>query len=632
MLIPNKNTPRWLIFLIDLVICVVAFAVAYLLRFEFNPPQIEIDLAIRFFPIFLAVRALSFFLGKTYAGIIRYTSTQDAQRIFITILGGSLVFVIANQLRYSVFDGIYFIPNSVIAIDFLMTLFAMIASRILVKVVYLELKSPVRSKKNVVIYGAGEAGLITKQAIDRDLESGVNVIAFIDDEKNKSGKKIEGASIYHSSKAEEFFSQGKVDEMIISIQNLGPERKAMMIDLALAYDVKVLNVPPVRKWINGELSLRQLREIRIEDLLGRSAIKLDNPEVRKMLHGKKVLVTGAAGSIGSELVRQIAAYEPEHLILFDQAESPLYDIEFEMKAMGTASFCSFVIGDVRQEDRVRRLMEAYQPEIVFHAAAYKHVPLMEVNPTEAILANVLGTKNVADQAVKHKVERFVLISTDKAVNPTSVMGASKRAAEIYCQSLNAQSETSFITTRFGNVLGSNGSVIPLFKRQIEAGGPITVTHPEVTRFFMTIPEAVELVLEAGVMGAGGEIFLFDMGESVRIMDLAKKMIRLSGLELGKDIEIKITGLRPGEKLYEELLANEEDTLATHHSKILKAKVREYPFEAVKLEIESLVALFSAQDNQALVSKLKSIVPEYKSENSEFKSLDVQAASSSKSED
>ncbi|MFT4683174.1 MAG: FlaA1/EpsC-like NDP-sugar epimerase [Yoonia sp.] len=621
MLLPTRNTPRWIIFLIDMIICICAFVSAYMLRFEFAPPQIEKDLAWAFFPLFLGVRAISFYLGKTYAGIIRYTSTQDAQRIFITIAAGSLAFALANQVKYRFVDQAYFIPNTIIIIDFLASLFILIASRIAVKVAYMELKSPVKSKKNVVIYGAGEAGLITKQAIERDSQSGINVSAFIDDDKQKSGKKLEGASIYHFSKAPEYFAQGKIDEIIISVQQITPERKAAVIDLALKYNVRVLNVPPVRRWINGELSLRQLREINIEDLLGRSAISIDNQEVRSLVHNKRVLITGAAGSIGSELARQIAAYKPSKLILFDQGETPLYEIEQELKAKGLHSHCDFVIGDIRQQDRVNRMMENYLPQVVFHAAAYKHVPLMEDNPSEAILANVKGTQNLADAAHHYNVERFVFISTDKAVNPTSVMGATKRVAEMYVQSLNALSECAFITTRFGNVLGSNGSVIPLFKKQLENGGPITVTHKDVTRFFMTIPESVELVLEAGMMGNGGEIFLFDMGASVKIYDLAEKMIQLSGRTLGKDIEIKITGLRPGEKLYEELLASEENTIPTHHQKILKARVREASFEEVRGEVQKLIRLFGQQDNTKIVMQLKVLVPEYRSNNSEFEALD-----------
>lgn len=625
-LLPSKNTPRWIIFLIDLGISVGAYLAAYLVRFEFAPPKLEVALALAFLPIFVVVRALSFYVAKTYAGIIRYSSTQDAKRILLTLFFSSLTFFLLNQAKMFAGDGRFFIPNSIIIIEFLVSLFTMITTRIAVKVVYLEVKSPTRSRSNVVIYGAGEAGVITRQAIERDTQSGAAVIAFLDDDKRKSGKAIDGASIYPAAKAEELFSQGKVDQLIISIQDLPTEKRRAMVDLALRYNVKTLNVPPVRQWINGELSFRQLREIRIEDLLGRSAIQLDNPQVAEMIRGKRVLVTGAAGSIGSELARQISAYRPDALVLFDQAETPMYELEQELKANDLAQSCAFVIGDVRQKDRLRRLMEAFHPELVFHAAAYKHVPLMEDNPTEAVLANVLGTKNLADLSHEFGVERFVFISTDKAVNPTSVMGATKRAAEIYVQALNQTSDCTFITTRFGNVLGSNGSVIPLFKRQIEKGGPLTVTHENVTRYFMTIPEAVELVLEAGTMGQGGEIFLFDMGESVKIIDLAHNMVRLSGLEPGKDIEIKITGLRPGEKLYEELLANSENTIPTHHKKILKARVRQASFDEVSKDISELIALFGQQNNQRLVQKLKHIVPEYRSENSDFKSLDAEPRS------
>lgn len=621
MILPTRNTPKWVIFLIDLLICTVSFGLAYLVRFEFKPPKIEVALALSFFPLFLLVRAVSFFVGKTYSGIIRYTSTQDTRRIFLTVTAGTLVFIAANLVKYHFVDRAYFVPISILIIDYLLTLVAMITSRIAVKVLYHELKSPTRTRSSVVIYGAGEAGVIAKKAIDLDTRANVAVLAFLDDDKNKSGKKIDGASIYHTSMAEDFLSLGKVDQMIISAQNLPTEKRRDIVDLALKYGIKVMNVPPVHRWINGELSLRQIREVNIEDLLGRTAIKLDNPQVKDLISGKRVLVTGAAGSIGSELTRQISAYRPDALVLFDQAETPLYELEQELKASGRDSACHFVIGDIRQEDRVRRLMEAFKPEIVFHAAAYKHVPLMEDNPSEAILANVKGTKILADLSHEYGVERFVFISTDKAVNPTSVMGASKRVAEIYIQSLNDQSSCSFMTTRFGNVLGSNGSVIPLFKRQIEKGGPVTVTHPEVTRYFMTIPEAVELVLEACTMGNGGEIFLFDMGQSVKIIDLAEKMVMLSGLTPGKDIEIIVTGLRPGEKLFEELLTNDENSLPTHHPKILKAKVRMVPFAQVGNDVGNLISMFGAQNNSALVAQLKQIVPEYRSENSEFKSLD-----------
>ena len=613
-----KHPPRWLIFSADVIISALAFVVAFLIRFEFHPPQIEIDLGIGFFWIFILVRGGSFYLGKTYAGIIRYTSTQDAIRIFTVLTLGSVVFCLLNQVRYRWLEGIYYIPYSIIFIEYLVTLFALVVCRIAVKVFYMELKTPSKAKTRVVIYGAGESGLITKRTIDRETASGVQVVGFIDDDKDKAGKKIEGASIYHSAKAEELLASGKVDQMIISIQKLSLEDKRRIINLALKHEVRVMNVPPVRRWIKGELSVRQIRDIQVEDLLGRQSIRLDNFNVRKHIEGKRVLVTGAAGSIGSEIARQLSAYNPEKLILFDQAETPTYDLELEL---GHLENVEIVLGDIRNRDRLFRLFDHAKPHVVYHAAAYKHVPLMESNPSEAVLTNVLGSKNLADLSNEFGIEKFVQVSTDKAVNPTNVMGASKRVAEMYSQALNEKSETAYITTRFGNVLGSNGSVIPLFKEQIGNGGPVTVTDQEVTRFFMTIPEAVQLVLEAGAMGEGGEIFVFDMGESIKIYDLAKQMIKLSGLELGKDIEIEITGLRPGEKLYEELLANEENTVSTHHPKILKAKVQTSDFQSIADSTDQLIELFDIQDNALIVQKLKAIVPEYVSANSEFTMLD-----------
>jgi FlaA1/EpsC-like NDP-sugar epimerase len=379
-------------------------------------------------------------------------------------------------------------------------------------------------------------------------------------------------------------------------------------------------VPSPKSWINGEFSTKQIAKIQIEDLLGRKPISLDVKKIESELKGQIILVTGAAGSIGSGMVRQIAKYAPSKLILLDQAESPLYDLENELLTEYNSLNYEIVIGDIRSFDRMKNLFDSFRPKYVFHAAAYKHVPLMENNPSEAVLTNVLGTRNLVDLSREIGVHKFVMISTDKAVNPTNVMGASKRIAEIYAQNADVKSETKFITTRFGNVLGSNGSVIPLFEKQIAQGGPITLTDDRVTRFFMTIPEACQLVLEAGSMGEGGEIFVFDMGESVKIVDLAKKMIQLSGLELGKDIEIKITGLRPGEKLYEELLAKDENSLPTHHPQILKAKIRGEHKGQLE-NINELIELFSSQDNEAIVTKMKSIVPEFISNNSMFEKLD-----------
>lgn len=616
-ILPTRNTPRWIIFLVDLGVSFVALIVAYSVRFEFNPPKIEIDLATAFLPIFFIVRIISFYIGKTYSGIIRYTSTQDTMRIFVVLTSGSVLFLIGNFIRYKFYDGNFFIPTSIIIIEYLLSLFAMIVSRIAVKVLYLELKTPSKASRRVVIYGAGEGGMITKRTIDRDSRADVEVIAFFDDDKSKTGKKLEGADIYHSSKFEEFLSSGKVDEVIIASIALDRQKRAQIIQSALKFDVKVRQLPPATQWIGGELSVQQIRNIKIEDLLGRDAIQLDSTIVGNNIKGKRILVTGAAGSIGSELVRQLLKFEPAKIYMLDQAETPLFELEQEINALDAAGVAVAAMGDVRNEDRMRRALEVFKPQIIFHAAAYKHVPLMENNPSEAIRVNVLGTKIMADLADEFGVESFVFISTDKAVNPTSVMGASKRAAELYVQSKNKHANTAYITTRFGNVLGSNGSVIPIFKKQIEEGGPITVTHQDVTRFFMTIPEAAQLVLQAAAMGKGGEIFAFDMGESVKIIELARNMIKLSGLTEGKDIEIKVTGLRPGEKLYEEVLSDKENTLSTPHPKILIAKVREYEYPEVQKEIGELIQLFDEQNNGKIISKLKQMIPEYQSTNLEF---------------
>lgn len=621
MFLPGKYAPRWIIFLIDVAICTVAFIAAYLVRFEFAPPKIEIALALAFIPWLLGIRMLSFYLGKTFAGIIRYTSSQDTVRIFYVITAGSIVFALLNQVKFHFIDGQYFIPYSIIILEYLLTLFAMIVSRIAVKVMYMELKTPDKARSRVIIYGAGESGMITKRAIDRDSRSGMEVFAFVDEDGSKSGKMLEGAEIFPLTKLDELYASNKVDEVIIAIPSLDKKKKSAFIEKALSANVRVSNIPPVKQWIGGELSVRQIRDIRIEDLLGRDAIRLDSAAVAKQVKDKVVLVTGAAGSIGGELVRQLLAYKPKLVVLLDQAETPIFLLENELSLAGHQGRFEVVMGDVRQLDRMRRMMAFFRPQIVYHAAAYKHVPLMESNPSEAVLANVLGTKIMADLADEMNVETFVLISTDKAVNPTSVMGATKRAAEIYVQSKNSGSSTRFVTTRFGNVLGSNGSVIPTFRKQIEEGGPVTVTHPDVTRFFMTIPEAVQLVLEAGAMSEGGEIYAFDMGESVRVIDLAKNMIKLSGLELGRDIEIVFTGLRPGEKLFEEVMSDAENTIPTHHEKILMAIAREYDYASVSREIDELVALFDEQNNEKIVKKLKELIPEYISSNSEFSRFD-----------
>jgi FlaA1/EpsC-like NDP-sugar epimerase len=457
----------------------------------------------------------------------------------------------------------------------------------------------------------------------------MKVVGFLEDDPNKSGKILDGIKIYSADNEglDDLFMDMQIDEVIFTAKDITLERKNEVVDRCIHHQVRVRSIPPVEKWVRGELSFNQIKEINIEDLLGRESIKIPSVNIEPSLNGRRVFITGAAGSIGSELLRQVCLYKPDSIVLVDQAESALYELEREIRSMNIGARCYCYLADIGNADRMRSLFQTHKPQIVFHAAAYKHVPLMESNPAEAITCNILGTKSLADLSVEFKVEKFVMISTDKAVNPTNVMGCSKRIAEIYVQSLNdylrrtRSGDTAFVTTRFGNVLGSNGSVIPFFKKQIQSGGPITVTHPEITRYFMTIPEACQLVLEAGAMGDGGEIFIFDMGKSVKILDLAEKMIWLSGLEPRKDIDIVFTGLREGEKLYEELLNNSENTQKTHHKKIMIAKVRQYDYEEINRYIELFNDLVYDKNELKSVALMKELVPEYKSNYSRYEVLD-----------
>ncbi|MBA2610418.1 MAG: polysaccharide biosynthesis protein [Bacteroidetes bacterium] len=617
------NLPRWSILFIDTFVCAFALSLAFFIRFYFDSIMSVIDKEnLPFdFLIVLSIRFISFFISKTYKGVVRYTSTRDTTRIFLVILAGSSLLFILNIISLNFVLGYYFIPNSIIIIDGLVTLFIMISSRLAVKALYFEIKNPTKEKMHVIIYGAGEAGIITKRTLDRDAAIKYKVVAFIDDDEEKLGRSLEGIFVYPQSKLAELIKENEIELVIISIQKISPKKKNEITDICLDNNIRVLTVPPVTSWINGELSFNQIKSIRIEDLLERDPIKLDDDLINLQLKNKIILITGAAGSIGSELARQCANYSPKKIYLLDQAESPLHELDLEFAEKFKNTSFEVVMADVRNTERMRHVFNSFKPQIVFHAAAYKHVPMMENNPSESIYTNILGTKNTADLANEFAVERFVFVSTDKAVNPTNVMGASKRISEIYIQSLGKKSKTKFITTRFGNVLGSNGSVIPRFKKQIEAGGPITITHPDITRYFMTIPEASQLVLEAGSIGKGGEIFVFNMGNSVKIVDLARKMILLSGLKENRDIKIVYTGLRPGEKLFEELLADNENTLPTHHNQILIGKVREYDYEEVKVIIEELIKLFNTQNNELIVQRMKDLVPEFKSNNSIFQKLD-----------
>lgn len=611
-------------FTIDICICFLSLVLSYYLRFNFSIPSEETEILPLAILVVMAVRTSSFFIGKTYAGMVRYTGTKDIIRILSVLFFGSVSLIMINYINLVISDK-YLIPISVIIIDFFITTFVLSFSRLLLKNIFMEFNNPKRESDNVLIYGTGELALITKQAFDRNSKTKYRVVGFLDHHNKITGNKIDGVKIYHLNNLKKILTDKKVSVVVISDKGVSVTRKKYVIETCLSRDVEVKAIPDVSAWINGEFNLNQLKNIRIEDLLERAEIKMDKEGIRKNLLNKVVLVTGAAGSIGSEIVRQLTSFMPKKIILFDVAESPLYDIELEIREKFNFNQIEIVIGDIRNEQLVNYIFSEFKPEYVYHAAAYKHVPMMENHPAEAVSTNVGGTKMIADAALKFGVNKFVMVSTDKAVNPTNVMGASKRIAEIYIQSLSENDNTKFITTRFGNVLGSNGSVIPRFRKQIEAGGPVTVTHPEVTRFFMTIPEACQLVLEAGNMGNGGEIFIFNMGESVKIIHLAQKMISLSGLKPGKDIQIKVTGLRPGEKLYEELLANKENTISTYHSQIMIAHVRQYDPDVIKTEIVSLVALSKSEDKFIIVKKMKEIVPEFISKNSVFEILDTNEA-------
>ena len=607
------------IFLIDLFCVFFAGLLAMWLRSDFTglQPALFVPSDYLVVPlVIVAVRILFFFVFKTYKTIVRYTNTKDVFRILFANLAGSATFVGVNLVSY-VSTEKFVVPHSVVVMEFFISMMGMVFYRLTFKMLYLETVNPAKNKRDIVIVGAGAAGLTTKRALDQDAQSKYNVLAFFDSDPAKVGKKIEDVEVLDYNLLGDYLSKHRINFMIIAIQNLPAGKKNEITEIGLQYGTKVLVVPPVVKWINGELSFKQIKKVKIEELLERGQIVLDTERIEKDLFGKTVLITGAAGSIGSEIVRQVMKYGYKRLILIDNAETPVFFLRNECYAANGLKDIDIEIVNIRDVAKMEEIIARERPSIIYHAAAYKHVPMMEENVGAAIKTNVEGTRRLADLAVKYGVQKFVMVSTDKAVNPTNVMGASKRIAEIYVQSLNFQQDTTkFITTRFGNVLGTNGSVIPIFRRQIAEGGPVTVTHPDITRYFMTIPEACQLVINAGAMGNGGEIFIFDMGKPIRIYDLAVKMIKLSGLTLGKDIQIAFTGLRPGEKLYEELLANKENTIETPNPKIMIAKVRTYQYDEVVKEIDDLIALKN-DDPFAIVRKMKEIVPEYVSKNSQF---------------
>ena len=621
----NNTLPRYWILATDMAIVFIAYVIAVVLVYFNDISKLNLIVDWKRVWLFPLVYLISFLLSKTYDGMLRYSGFNDIRKIFSACTWTLLFIVFSKWLFikfYHPFAVNFYPPFTIIGYHYLITLVLMIMLRFTIRRLYNEVYKNVSNKINTIIYGAGDGGTILFRTLEQDTYSKYKIKAFVDDDPKRVGSQINTIKVYAPNEVmtEEYILKNNIEVLIIAIPSLDEKRRKEIIEQGLAFNLDVKSVPSFDKWVDGKLSTSQIQDIKIEDLLGRQPITLSNENVSREICDKVVLVTGAAGSIGSEICRQAMLYQPKQLIMLDQAESPLYDFQFEMN--NTVQFkemkdrMAFVITNVKDPVRMREVFEKYHPQVVFHAAAYKHVPFMEENPYEAVYVNVFGTKLVADLAIEYGVEKFVMISTDKAVNPTNVMGATKRIAEIYTQSRKGQ--TKFITTRFGNVLGSNGSVVPLFRKQIEQGGPITVTDRRITRYFMTIPEACSLVLEAGAIGEGGDIFVFDMGEKIKIWDLAEKMRKLAHRP---DVEIIETGLRPGEKLYEEVLANEENTIKTDNEKIMHAVVRKYETEEVDGMIEKLQTELETCDPMKIVAQMKAIVPEFKSNNSIFSQLD-----------
>ncbi|UZO80230.1 polysaccharide biosynthesis protein [Aquimarina sp. ERC-38] len=625
----HKHASKWLVLTIDVIITIINFFLAYVIRFGITL-NFDISSLVVQLPMVAFLSILSFLAIGSYKGVVRHTGMRDAYNLFLAVtmiiaLSGAIM--VASRLNF--IPELLNIPISIICIHYLLNIISLTTSRLIFKYCYYYVKSHLGNTSKVLIYGAGDSGLITLAAITNDSKRSVSVVGFIDDNPQKIGKTINGIIVMNPDWiTPTLIAKYNIDEIIVSIPYISKERLSAISDKLLKLNVKVKIIPAVHEWIDGTLNVSQIKPIQIEDLLERAPIAIENQNIKNELSNKIILITGAAGSIGSEIVRQASYFEYKQLVLVDQAESPLYDLQQELLSKGVSNFIP-IVADIRDHQRIETIFEKYRPNMVFHAAAYKHVPLMENNPCEAIKINVLGTRKLADLSMQFKVDKFVFVSTDKAVNPTNVMGATKRVAEMYIKCQHNKSDTKFITTRFGNVLGSNGSVIPLFKKQIEKGGPLTLTHKDITRYFMTIPEASQLVIEAGTMGNGGEVFIFDMGESVKIFDLAKRMIRLSGLHYPNDIDIEITGLRPGEKLYEELLADTENTLPTYHKKIMISQLEELDCKKVQDRIDDLCIMNLLNQDNLIVSKLKEIVPEYISKNSTFESIDQKNEEKSK---
>lgn len=619
-----KVLPIWTILLIDVFIIVISSLLAYALRYDFRSIFLEsstIDKTI----LWTVVANLIFFrVFRTYSNVLRFSSFVDIMRIFVSLTVSYALLMITSVLTESYLE-FNLAPVSVLFMSYIISFAMMACFRVIVKTFFEAQNFDGTHSANVFIYGAKEAGVNIAKALRVNLRNHYRLRGFIADEPELINKVMMGVRVFpNDDTLIDVLNDRDVQTIIISPAKMEELKKSDMAGRLLVHNIKLMTAPPLSEWNGQALSRTQLKEIQIEDLLQRNPIEIDIHKVASHLEGKRVMITGAAGSIGSEIMRQVASFNPYKLILVDQAETPLHDIRLELQDRWRDIDAETIIADISNATRMEDIFRKFKPQYIFHAAAYKHVPMMEDNVSESIQVNVFGTRTVADLAVKYGAEKFVMISTDKAVNPTNVMGCSKRICEIYVQSLakKLQKEgghaTQFITTRFGNVLGSNGSVIPRFRDQIQRGGPVTVTHPEIIRYFMTIPEACRLVLEAGSMGNGGEIYIFDMGKPVKIVDLAKRMISLSGRT---DVKIEFTGLRHGEKLYEELLNVKELTKPTYHEKIMIATVREYDYDEVKERIQKLIDVSYTYDQMKIVAAMKDIVPEFVSKNSCFEALD-----------
>lgn len=624
----NSNSlSRGYVLLFDIILVLLAMIVVPIMRYYPDFEKLSIHDFFRRMILVMIYFIMGFLITGSYRGLIRYTGFRDIERISTTTLWVFITLCVSkvfiNNIAILNFLDNYFPKYTTTLIICIVALIFMVLGRLVIRRIYNEYLRPQPNKVNVIIYGAGDAGPITQNALYQDTSTQYNIVSFVDDSSSKIGKAINGVSIRKPEAVlnKDFINKYNVDMIILAMPSLKIDKRNEIVNKLIDLGVSVKAIPHVDSWINGDqLNFNQIQDIKIEDLLEREPIVLGKENVKHELEGKVVMVTGAAGSIGSEICRQVLQHNPKRLVMFDQAESPMYDLQFELNNEDPYKHIAvpkeFVVGNVKDINKMTEVFEKYQPQIIYHAAAYKHVPLMESFPYEAVFVNVFGTKLMADMAIKYGVEKFVMISTDKAVNPTNVMGATKRIAEIYTQSRN--SNTKFVTTRFGNVLGSNGSVIPLFKKQLAHGGPLTVTDRNIIRYFMTIPEACSLVLEAGAIGEDDDIFVFDMGKPVKIYDLASKMIKLSHVP---NVQIEITGLRPGEKLYEELLATKENTIPTEHPKIMRAKVREYTEEEVNNEIAKLLEILPTCNDFDIVKQMKVIVPEFKSNNSVYQILD-----------